>query len=242
MLDEVQAGRPGFHVEILGVNRRDSAWGNSYMADTQSRLPWLQDTLQERMWERWGVVYRDVWVLDPQNRRASVYNLTEHDLSQPANRAALKALFLDAAVVKDTDHDQLPDDWEVLNFGGLAPGSTDDSDGDGANNFAEFAAGSDPRDAAARPTWRTALAPGAGQTAWRIAGRIRPGNWVTYTLHTSPDLARWDLLNAGPLAKAHNLYDGSGMFEWTVEVPPEPNVAARFLRVISSGSGGQHLR
>lgn len=60
-------------------------------------LPWLQDVAGVDMWTTWGVGYRDVWILDGENRLLTVYNLTEHDLNQPANFEELKLLLLDAA-------------------------------------------------------------------------------------------------------------------------------------------------
>jgi hypothetical protein len=44
----------------------------------------------------WFAAYRDVIILDADNRRAAVYNLTTYDLSNEANRDALKQLLLDA--------------------------------------------------------------------------------------------------------------------------------------------------
>jgi hypothetical protein len=47
----------------------------------------------------------------------------------------------------DTDGDGLPDAWELLNFGSLAPGAGDDADGDGATNLQEQLAGTNPNSA-----------------------------------------------------------------------------------------------
>lgn len=48
----------------------------------------------------------------------------------------------------DTDHDGLPDAWELQHFGTLATGPNDDPDGDGMSNLQEYLAGTDPKSAA----------------------------------------------------------------------------------------------
>ena len=55
-------------------------------------LPVLQDTDETQLWARWEVTYRDVRVLTPSGELHGVYNLTEHDLSDPANLDALRSL------------------------------------------------------------------------------------------------------------------------------------------------------
>ena len=59
-------------------------------------IPYLQDP-DDGTWNRWAVTYRDVVILDAQNRKVGVFNLTEHDLQQPEEYAALKALLLSLA-------------------------------------------------------------------------------------------------------------------------------------------------
>ena len=44
----------------------------------------------------------------------------------------------------DSDHDGLPDDWEVAFFGNLSRDGTGDFDRDGVSDADEFAAGTDP--------------------------------------------------------------------------------------------------
>lgn len=56
-----------------------------------------------------------------------------------------------AASWPDTDADTLNDGWEIANFANLSKTNTD-TDGDGASNAAEMAAGSDPNDPASTPT------------------------------------------------------------------------------------------
>lgn len=83
-------------VRILGVNSKGAEAGNSSVCEGRD-LPWLQDTADEDVWGLWAVTYRDVVVADHENRVFAVYNLTEHDLTNPANYEALKAILRDAA-------------------------------------------------------------------------------------------------------------------------------------------------
>ena len=52
----------------------------------------------------------------------------------------VSALRRDMNIVKDSDTDGLPDDWEMFNFGNLNQTATGDYDGDGSNNLAEYQA------------------------------------------------------------------------------------------------------
>lgn len=83
-------------VHILGINEIGLESGNEAMCENR-HLPWLQDTPADSVWASWDVTYRDVVVLDRENRKAAVYNLTVHDLSVEANYDSLKALLIEQA-------------------------------------------------------------------------------------------------------------------------------------------------
>jgi uncharacterized protein YkwD len=51
-----------------------------------------------------------------------------------------------ASFPSDSDSDGLPDSWEMTHFGNLTQTATGNPDGDGADNLAEFNAGTDPMD------------------------------------------------------------------------------------------------
>jgi hypothetical protein len=82
-------------------------------------------------------------------------------------RAADDFLFTD-----DSDHDSLPDAWEVLSFGNAAQGPEDDFDADGSDNRTEFLLGLDPADGSS--AFRSTIQPaGAGFTlAWPTAAGL----------------------------------------------------------------------
>lgn len=83
-------------IRILGVNEIGHESSNSAMMSGRV-LPWLQATADANVWQLWSVTFRDVVVLDAQNRRITAYNLTSQDLSNADNYAALKSILRDAA-------------------------------------------------------------------------------------------------------------------------------------------------
>lgn len=92
-LDQASTHRP---IHILGIDAVGLESGNDGM--TAGRvLPWMQSTGGVDVWKMWDVTFRDVVILRPDNVRQSVYNLTEHDLADPDNYAALKEMLMGIA-------------------------------------------------------------------------------------------------------------------------------------------------
>jgi hypothetical protein len=87
------AGAP---IQILGVNAAGQESANALMSEGRV-LPLLQDRSDVDAWGLWRVEYRDVVILDTQNRPVAVYNLTLHDLADTSDYAELKALLLEKA-------------------------------------------------------------------------------------------------------------------------------------------------
>ncbi len=98
-LDELQkkidAEHPNNDIFILGVN--EAGLGNNEAMTEGSDLPWLLDTEEADWWGTWEAAYRDVVILDREGAEAEVFNLTEHDLQDPEEFAALEALLLEVA-------------------------------------------------------------------------------------------------------------------------------------------------
>lgn len=196
-------------------------------------LPWLQDNSQALVKFSWSAAYRDVRILDPLNRLAGVFNLTEHDLGVEANYTALKQLLLTAAKAADTDSDQLPDAWEERYFGTPANARPeDDPDQDGASNFTELAFGTNPRAPASRPTLGARASPSGSERGITFILNRTAGAVLNYVFESSPDLAGWTDASGEirSLEPSRNRFDGSGTMEARYVWPLAAD-SARFLRV-----------
>lgn len=99
----MDAQLPELGIRLFGLNEIGFEDGNPTMTEGRT-LPWLQDTEEWQAWDRWGVEYRDVVVVDEQNYPVAVYNLSEHDLAVPDNLDALYTLLVEVAT------DELPAD------------------------------------------------------------------------------------------------------------------------------------
>jgi hypothetical protein len=103
MQAEIDALDPATGVAILGVNGPGLEAGNEAMCQGR-QLPWLQDTAESDVWNAWGIAYRDVLILDGENRVLQAYNLTTHDLGNPAAYEELKSILLGAAQGESSRH------------------------------------------------------------------------------------------------------------------------------------------
>lgn len=71
--------------------------------------------------------------------------ITAVENGAPGTIAEHRVLIADRTVSQsDSDHDGLPDSWELHHFGHLSYGATDDPDGDGADNLTEYHMGRHP--------------------------------------------------------------------------------------------------
>src|SRR5262249_25254555 len=164
-----------------------------------------------------------------QGRLQAVFNLTSNDLANEMNRATLKQLFLDAAKIVDSDHDQLPDDWEMKYFGNLNASPSADSDRDGYDNFTEYAFGTNPLDPTSRPTPK--ITKGAQVNVLNMTFQHRAGAYLDYSTVELDDLNGSPASGSGlsPAEELRNLFDGSG----TVEAKYSISASApyKFIRI-----------
>ena len=96
MQDELDAEVLTLGVQILGVNRVGHEDSDPLICEGRD-LPWLRETAELDVWQAWAVTFRDLVLLDAENRPLLVYNLTEHDLSNADNYAELRQILIDAA-------------------------------------------------------------------------------------------------------------------------------------------------
>jgi hypothetical protein len=229
----VRRANTDLNVEIVGINvKSDVAYNGSYTVGIA--LPWLQDTAEQNVWTFWNARWRDVRIVDSQNRLLAIYNVDDHDLSIPDNFQTLKQLLLSFAKITDSDGDGLPDDWETQCFGNLAAGPDQDTDGDRVRNDLEYVFGTDPKKPAGFSGLTATKPRPSSRDSVSFSFRRRAGSILNYVIETSSDLREWTPapLDLWTIQAPVNLFDGTG----TSEVVCTPTAAAttaspRFLRV-----------
>ncbi len=94
--NELDITHPEVEIELIGVNQAGFDAANEQVCDGRD-IPWLQDMPEVLAWESWGVTFRDLYILDADNRPFAVFNLTDHNLQVPTEYEALRDLLLEAA-------------------------------------------------------------------------------------------------------------------------------------------------
>lgn len=103
MAKELKTERPDLEINIIGLNQKGHELGNPNITADRT-LPWLQDLDADGdgssdVWlGSWPVEYRDVVILDKNNVKVDVYNLTLNDLADTAHYQAMKNKLIAAAV------------------------------------------------------------------------------------------------------------------------------------------------
>lgn len=117
----------------------------------------------------------------------------------------------------DSDGDGLPDDWERWRFGSLNYSATDDPDNDGSPNYSEFAADTDPMNAASALRIDTLSVKSGAATV-----SFTPAANRTCFIQQSSDLRNWALLPG-------NVQTNSTSTSITLSNPPPDKL---FLRLV----------
>ena len=102
MQADLEASYPMLDIQILGVNSEGQEVTSEELFQDNS-IPLLQDTDADvdglsDAWTLWDVEWRDVIVLDGLGQEQFVYNLTDNDLADPENYAALRSQILQVAM------------------------------------------------------------------------------------------------------------------------------------------------
>jgi len=98
MQKELETENPSTIIRLAGINQigSEDPAANQLNCDLRD-IPWLQDILAENVWVDWQVTYRDVIILDVENKVVDVYNLSTYNLANAANYAELKSRLKAAA-------------------------------------------------------------------------------------------------------------------------------------------------
>jgi hypothetical protein len=100
MQNELDAAAPPVPIFLLGVNAIGAESGNPAMTVGRD-IPWLQDTLEQDVWNTWPEVDNwDVFVLDGCNHVYTVYPVSLYNLSVQANYDELKSILLAASAAQ----------------------------------------------------------------------------------------------------------------------------------------------
>ncbi len=86
----------GLGIKLLSINKADAESGVSAFTESHA-LPMVQDTSELGVWDAWGAVWRDVYIVDEDNVHIATYNLTSHSLATEENFEALKNMFIETA-------------------------------------------------------------------------------------------------------------------------------------------------
>jgi hypothetical protein len=119
-------------------------------------------------------------------------------------------------------HDGIPDTWRLLYFGtvsNILSAANADPDGDGANNWQEYIAGTNPLDAASVFAFASSAAPAGGQFTLQWPSVVNK----TYTLQSSSSPA------GGWTTIVSNLLGNSQPLQWT---DTNASTGARFYRAL----------
>jgi len=96
MQNELLAADPATRIRIQAINQIGKEAGVDTMCAGRD-IPLFQDTSVDHVWVQWQVRYRDVYILDEENRHVALYNLTDNGLTVAENYDELKQLLLDTA-------------------------------------------------------------------------------------------------------------------------------------------------
>ncbi len=126
MQGELEAEYPLLRIQLLGINEKGQEAGNANTTNGRD-IPWLQDVDADSngradvATDLWHVTFRDVVILDGNNVKVGVYNLSEHNLAEGENYSELKEMLLDAAMTSQKPWRNAGEPHDVDDDGLVAP-------------------------------------------------------------------------------------------------------------------------
>jgi hypothetical protein len=206
--------------------------GNSLISNVCT-FPWLQDVVSVNAWSTWLAAKDNLFIVDSLGRQLSMFPIGVYDLTDLQNRDALKKLLLNAAVIKDSNKDGLPDDWIQQYMGGVTAKPSEDIDGDGRDNFTEYAFGINPKDPESTTPIKVSVGFAGSDRVISIVFYRRAGSVLNYYIETSTDLLNWTTVTSdmANVSAPRNLYDGTGTSEVRATLKATPGDSFRYVRV-----------
>ena len=83
-------------VKIIGISSINASEEDADGMVSQNSLPWLQDNVDEDVWDQWNVEIRDFIIFDKNGNYFSKINLTVIDPSFNQNYNNIKTLLINA--------------------------------------------------------------------------------------------------------------------------------------------------
>lgn len=96
MQTELDSTHPNLEIEIFAINMIGTGAGTAYFSPSLD-LPMVQDSSSLEIWDDWGALWRDVFILNENNELVLTYNLTQNNLSNSSNYNTLMQYFVDTA-------------------------------------------------------------------------------------------------------------------------------------------------
>ena len=96
MQDALLRDHPELAIDLLIINEIGHEDGLEDLYAVTD-LPVLQDDVEAQVWSSWSATWRDTWILDGDNVPVDLYNLTDHDLEDPAEYTLVYEALVQAA-------------------------------------------------------------------------------------------------------------------------------------------------
>jgi len=222
-------------MQIIGLNMSQySTSGSSLAQMTGGRsLPWLRCDPMVRANDpskSWAIpigddaarapLYRELVVLNHRNEVVLTFDLNSKPIDGPSHadqRALVKEALRTAAALPDTDHDHLPDAWEIDQFGSTEAMTGDSPTPSGLSALLAYAIGQSPH--ASDPARAPRLVRSGNTLSFTYTRRLDRRPALIWTLQQSDALTGWAEWVGPTPASRTTQYDGTGTERITHSLP-----------------------